>query len=493
MSEALSMSTCEPSTAAAMMARGAGMLAPLSCLRRFAGKAGRLAAKAGVAGVPPGILKPFLSQGCTPASGLALIHALAAGISSSTEPTSSSTRPISLAFFGLLRCPWSSTPMSACCRPSMRTVRMMPPPAGSRPRVTSGRPICEPRTSAAMRWWVARAISSPPPRAAPLMAATTGLPRVSSLRRAALISVSSSMRAWASSGPTFIMFFRSPPAKKVFLAEVSTTPVMSSFSATSRSTVSVIDFLYSSFIVLAPWFGSSIVSTTMPSESFSQPIMLVSLTALCLLVESVTGGESDPLDDGGHAHAAADAQGDQRVAAVAALQLVDHGAGDHGAGGAQRVAHGDGAAVDVQLLVRDVQVLLELQDHGGERLVDLDQVDVVEGRARRGETLLGGRRRAGQHDGGVGAAGRGGDDAGARGQARGLARLFRADEHQRGAVDDARAVAAVVDVVDLLHEVVLLQRHRVEAAHLTDAGEGGLQLGQVLQGGAGTHVLVAIE
>ncbi len=56
MSSALSMSTCEPSTAAAMMARGAGIGAPLSCLRRFAGNAGRLAANAGVDGVPPGIL-----------------------------------------------------------------------------------------------------------------------------------------------------------------------------------------------------------------------------------------------------------------------------------------------------------------------------------------------------------------------------------------------------------------------------------------------------
>src|SRR5699024_6237289 len=53
---ALSMSTCEPSTAAAMIARGAGIGAPLICLRRLAGKAGRFAANDGVAGVPPGIL-----------------------------------------------------------------------------------------------------------------------------------------------------------------------------------------------------------------------------------------------------------------------------------------------------------------------------------------------------------------------------------------------------------------------------------------------------
>jgi len=34
---------------------------------------------------------------------------------------------------------------------------------------------------------------------------------------------------------------RSPPAKNVFLAEVITTPVISSFSASSRSTVALID------------------------------------------------------------------------------------------------------------------------------------------------------------------------------------------------------------------------------------------------------------
>src|ERR1700704_909752 len=97
------MSTCEPSTAADRIARGAGILVPLSCLRRFAANAGRFAANAGVDGVPPGILNPFLSQGCTPPSGLALIHALAAGTSSSIEPTTSLIRPISLALVGLWR------------------------------------------------------------------------------------------------------------------------------------------------------------------------------------------------------------------------------------------------------------------------------------------------------------------------------------------------------------------------------------------------------
>src|SRR6201986_3182270 len=118
----------------------------------------------------------------------------------------------------------------------------------------------------------------------------------------------------------------------------------------------------------------------------------------------------NPLDDGGDTHAAADAQGDQRAARVAALELVDHGAGDHGAGGAQRVAHRDGATVDVELLVGDVQVLLELQHHGRERLVQLEQVDVVHRQACAVDLFFGGGCGAGEHDDRIGAAGGGRDD-----------------------------------------------------------------------------------
>ena len=53
---AVSMSTWAPSTAAARMLRCAGKSAPLVCLRRLAGKAGRFAANEGLLGVPPGIL-----------------------------------------------------------------------------------------------------------------------------------------------------------------------------------------------------------------------------------------------------------------------------------------------------------------------------------------------------------------------------------------------------------------------------------------------------
>ena len=47
---------------------------------------------------------------------------------------------------------------------------------------------------------------------------------------------------------------------------------------------------------------------------------------------------------------AAGAHGDQRGAGVAPLQLVQRGGDQPGAGAADRVAEGDGAAVDVDLV-----------------------------------------------------------------------------------------------------------------------------------------------
>ncbi len=63
--------------------------------------------------------------------------------------------------------PLSSSLVRASAMPSSRTVRVTPPPPGSRPRVTSGRPNSAFGRSSAIRWWQASAISSPPPSAVP--------------------------------------------------------------------------------------------------------------------------------------------------------------------------------------------------------------------------------------------------------------------------------------------------------------------------------------
>ena len=75
-----------------------------------------------------------------------------------------------------------------------------------------------------------------------------------------------------------------------------------------------------------------------------------------------------------------------------------------------------------------------------------------------------------------------------------IAEVAGADQHRGGAVDDARGVAGVVDVVDPLEVRVLQDRHRVEAGHgLAHVLERGLERAERLHVGAGAHVLVAVE
>src|SRR6185312_7180813 len=145
-------------------------------------------------------------------------------------------------------------------------------------------------------------------------------------------------------------------------------------------------------MTLAEPDGSSRVSVTMPSASLSHWIVL---SAMYL----------NPLDDRRDAHAAANTQSHQGAPGITALQLVDHGAENHCARGTQRVAHGYGTTVDVELLIGDVQVLLELQHHRREGLVELEQIDVVDCQAGAVEHLARGRGWAGEHDHRVGAAG----------------------------------------------------------------------------------------
>ena len=73
--------------------------------------------------------------------------------------------------------------------PSMRTVRDDAAAAGQQAERDLGEADLTPlASSTTMRWWQASAISRPPPSAAPLIAATTGLPSVSRRRRSALIA-----------------------------------------------------------------------------------------------------------------------------------------------------------------------------------------------------------------------------------------------------------------------------------------------------------------
>ena len=85
-------------------------------------------------------------------------------------------------------------------------------------------------------------------------------------------------------------------------------------------------------------------------------------------------------------------------------------------------------------------------------------------------------------------------DPGTRLEAVFLTEFLVADQNSRRTIDDARAVARVVDVIDPLKMRVFQHRNLVEAGHLlTHHREGGVQRAEALHVGAGAHVLVAIQ
>ena len=99
---------------------------------------------------------------------------------------------------------------------------------------------------------------------------------------------------------------------------------------------------------------------------------------------SLPSGSRDGADQDGVALAAATAQRGRAGAAAAAGELEGEVQGDAVAGHAERVAHGDGAAVDVDDVHRDAEVIGRRDADRGERLVDLEQVDVGDGQRRHG-------------------------------------------------------------------------------------------------------------
>ena len=99
------------------------------------------------------------------------------------------------------------------------------------------------------------------------------------------------------------------------------------------------------------------------------------------------------LDDDRDALPAADAGGAEPVAAAPASQRVQQVERDAGAARAERVAQRDRAAVHVGALAVEPQLLLHRQVLGRERLVDLDQVHLVEREPRPLQRAAGRRGR----------------------------------------------------------------------------------------------------
>ena len=138
----------------------------------------------------------------------------------------SCTKPRPTAFF-TSNCLPSMRNGNAVCRPNKRTIRTIPPPPGNKPKVTSGRPNLVFGSAKAMRRCVASAISQPPPSAVPFNAATTGFPSVSMVRISAFSASRPVKNSCACSGCILMISSKSPPAKKVFFAEVMMTPARS--------------------------------------------------------------------------------------------------------------------------------------------------------------------------------------------------------------------------------------------------------------------------
>ena len=139
------------------------------------------------------------------------------------------------------------------------------------------------------------------------------------------------------------------------------------------------------------------------------------------------------------------------------------------------MAHRDRAAVNVDLAGVEVERLAKAQHDRGESLVDFEQVDVVDRHAGAREHLLRHVDRAGQHDRRLRADIGEGAHARARLEAGFCAGLARAQEHRRGAVDDARRIAGVMDMDDALDIRMRLNGDRVEAALLAGNDERRLE------------------
>ena len=86
----------------------------------------------------------------------------------------------------------------------------------------------------------------------------------------------------------------------------------------------------------------------------------------------------DALEGGCDGAAAAEAQRGETVAALAATELVQQRRHDPGAARADRMAERDRAAVDVDLRPVEAELAAVGERLRGERLVDLDQVEVLD-------------------------------------------------------------------------------------------------------------------
>src|SRR6185437_16597710 len=181
---------------------------------------------------------------------------------------------------------------------------------------------------------------------------------------------------------------------------------------------------------------------------------------------------SDPLEDRGDALPAADAHRVERVPAAGALELVQRLDDQDGAGGADRVAERDPAAVRVDALGGQVQFPGHGQCLGGEGLVDLEHVDLVDLEAGAVEHLARRGYRAHAHDPRLDSRVTVTDHPAERGEAVAVHERSRGEHHGRGGIVEAGRVA------------------RGDRAVLRERGP---QPGHVIQADVRPYVLVGVD
>src|SRR4051812_22224300 len=115
---------------------------------------------------------------------------------------------------------------------------------------------------------------------------------------------------------------------------------------------------------------------------------------------------------------------------------MEEGGHQLGSRGAQGVAEGDGAAVDVEAGGGGADFLQPSEGDGGEGLVDFVEVDVLDAHAGATQGAAGGGDDFLEHDHRVAAGDGEVDDAGQWGEAVFLQRPLRDDDDARGAVAD---------------------------------------------------------
>ena len=152
-------------------------------------------------------------------------------------------------------------------------------------------------------------------------------------------------------------------------------------------------------------------------------------------------GHADALERHGDRAAAAEAQRREAVAALPARELVEQRRHDPGPARADRVAERDRPAVDVDLVPVEAELPAIGEGLGGERLVDLDQVERLDRQLdpveQPADALDRGEEQPLRLDLGLGVA----DDPGQGLQAEPLDRALAGDDRRRGAVRDPGRVA----------------------------------------------------